>query len=126
MPSILDSYSSSILRPDATGAQERGQLRVPCYRIVQEALNNVAKHGAASRAIDDLDFGPEQVVLCIQDGRHGLIPRLFRGMDWACRIWPIGAEFPLQSRPGHATQIEFVCRGWWRWQPWMSKDESTS
>jgi signal transduction histidine kinase len=92
------------------------EMRISLYRIAQEALNNVAKHAAASHAIIELELEPEQVVLHIEDDGRGFdseaIPRLGFGVrNMADRAKDVGAEFHLESRPGQGTQIEVV------WKP---------
>lgn len=42
------------------------------FRIVQEALNNVAKHAQASHVIVRLGFEPKKVTFRIQDNGHGV------------------------------------------------------
>jgi PAS domain S-box-containing protein len=92
------------------------EMRISLYRIAQEALNNVAKHAAASHAIIELELEPEQVVLYIEDDGRGFdseaVPRLGFGVrNMANRAKDVGAEFHLESRPGQGTQIEVV------WKP---------
>jgi signal transduction histidine kinase len=49
-------------------------LHTPIYRIVQEALNNVTRHAAASEAWVDLDAGPDWVHLVVGDDGCGFEP----------------------------------------------------
>jgi signal transduction histidine kinase len=64
----------------------------------------------------ELDLGPEQVVLQIEDDGHGFDPAMvsrfgFGMRSMADRAKEIGAEFHLQSQPGQGTQIRVV------WKP---------
>jgi signal transduction histidine kinase/ligand-binding sensor domain-containing protein len=92
------------------------KVRVAIYRITQEALNNVTKHAEADRAIVELELGPEQVVLQIEDDGRGFdparVPRTGFGLrSMADRAKDIGAEFHLESQPGQGTRIQVV------WKP---------
>jgi PAS domain S-box-containing protein len=92
------------------------RVRIALYRITQEALNNVTKHAEAGRAMVDLELGPEQVVLQIEDDGRGfdpaMAPRLGFGLrSMADRAKDVGAEFHLESQPGQGTQIRVV------WKP---------
>ncbi len=46
-------------------------LELACYRIVQEALNNVAQHAKAAHAWLEVHFEAQQVVLTIRDDGEG-------------------------------------------------------
>ena len=47
-------------------------VAIHVYRVVQEALNNVARHSRAPRAAVRLRYSPESVVLEVEDGGVGL------------------------------------------------------
>jgi len=49
----------------------QGELKVAIYRIVQEGLNNVAKHTKADRVHLDLAAVRGQIALCIRDNGQG-------------------------------------------------------
>jgi two-component system sensor histidine kinase DegS len=61
---------------DVTGKERRlpAQIEVGLFRIVQEALNNVAEHAKASSASVSVDLEPEAVVLTVQDDGIGFDP----------------------------------------------------
>ncbi|HET9058510.1 MAG TPA: histidine kinase [Acidimicrobiales bacterium] len=42
-----------------------GDVALPLYRVVQEALTNVAKHARGVRAVVELAYEPDAVVVCI-------------------------------------------------------------
>lgn len=48
------------------------ELTIHLYRVMQEALNNVAKHSGSKSARVMLDYGTEAVTLEVQDAGHGL------------------------------------------------------
>jgi signal transduction histidine kinase len=56
------------------GVPERitGQPATNCFRIVQEALNNAAKHSGAKRAEVELAFGANNLTVTIMDFGRGL------------------------------------------------------
>ncbi|MFT5533455.1 MAG: signal transduction histidine kinase [Burkholderiaceae bacterium] len=45
------------------------------YRIVQEALNNIAKHASASAVTIDIDATPDQLLVAISDNGCGFVPQ---------------------------------------------------
>lgn len=61
------------------GALDRG-LSIHLYRVMQEALNNVARHSKSSRADVRLNFLPESVVLEIEDDGIGFKEGSGKGM----------------------------------------------
>jgi signal transduction histidine kinase len=85
-------------------------VHIALYRIVQEALNNVAKHARASRAIVSLYRQAGQVTLSISDNGRGFDPhavppdRLGIGIMRE-RADAIGARLEVESHPGHGTRI---------------------
>jgi signal transduction histidine kinase len=94
-------------------------VRVAVYRIAQEALNNVAKHSNAGRAIVSLrdcgDDGHDALELTVQDdgsgfeseaagaGRLGLTIMTERAES-------IGARLTVESRRGEGTCVRLVWR----------------
>ncbi len=51
-----------------------GQPATNCFRIMQEALNNAAKHSGTKRAEIHAVFRPDSLTLSIRDFGHGLSP----------------------------------------------------
>jgi signal transduction histidine kinase len=47
-------------------------VEVACYRIVTEALTNVARHAAATQCSVAVDFSPRCVTVCVEDDGIGL------------------------------------------------------
>jgi signal transduction histidine kinase len=85
-------------------------VQIALYRIVQEALNNVAKHAAASQVSVDLFYRPERAVLTIADDGVGFDPdevlpdRLGLG-TMRERAQGIQATMSIDSHPGQGTQL---------------------
>jgi signal transduction histidine kinase len=50
-----------------------GQPAIHCFRIVQEALTNAAKHSGSKRAEVSLDFAPHRLELKIRDFGRGMV-----------------------------------------------------
>jgi nitrate/nitrite-specific signal transduction histidine kinase len=90
-------------------------VQVSLYRIVQEALNNVAKHSGASRAEVALRCAPGMVEVEIVDDGKGFDPEAIGPGHLGVGIMRersqgIGAKVGISSRPGHGTRVA-VC---WR------------
>ena len=92
------------------------EREIALYRIVQEALNNVAAHANASRADVSVAFAEGEVAVTIRDdgagfaipdrpgelaeaGHYGLL-----GMRERTEL--AGGWLSIESEPGHGTQIE--------------------
>ncbi len=100
---------------EATGASQPLPVRIEVgiYRIVQEALTNIARHAEARRASIRLVTTPERVTCTIRDdgkgfdpkrvpqGRYGLI-----GLRERARL--LGGRLHLESAPRAGTRVEVV------------------
>lgn len=93
-----------------------GERRVPLeheqalYRIVQEALANVARHSGVREAEVELRYEGDGVALAIHDAGRGFDPaaRNIRGVglqSMAERAEALGGTFTLSSAPGKGTMI---------------------
>jgi signal transduction histidine kinase/ligand-binding sensor domain-containing protein len=90
------------------------ELRINFYRIVQEALNNVVKHAAATEVEVRIQRSSERAVLTIRDNGRGF-PSTGRdaplghggfgltGMAERAKL--LGGELQLQSEPGRGTLV---------------------
>ena len=80
------------------------EAEVTVYRVVQEALTNVAKHAQAERVEVDVEAGAEDVCLRISDDGRGFDPQSgtpgfgLRGMRE--RLEAAGGRLELQTGPG--------------------------
>jgi signal transduction histidine kinase len=99
---------SSELALDGTGVP--GVLSENAYRILQEALNNVAKHAQARMVRVVLRATPEQLSLRIRDDGVGFAPDGGSSglglLGMRERVNLLGGRLVLRSRPGEGTEIE--------------------
>jgi len=96
------------------GLEEVGELpsriRLAAYRIVQEALTNVAKHARASRVELRLRLlDTERLELVIRDNGCGLEPQSrhqgYGLLGMRERVLALNGEFELESAPGAGVTI---------------------
>lgn len=90
-------------------------LNTVLFRVAQEALTNMAKHGAATRVALTLEFQPGGgVLLRVLDDGRGFDPEAVQALpeqgiglrNMRERLASVGGLMELQSSPGHGTQIE--------------------
>jgi len=99
------------VRLDVRGQPRRLEpaIEYAVYRVVQEALSNVARHAGTGQAHVELDFGPAELRLCVVDtGRGFLIARTPPGqglLGMRDRAADIGAELSITASPKHGTRI---------------------
>jgi len=84
-------------------------------RIVQEALNNIAKHAQATHAAVTIEFDLDRVRCTIRDDGLGFDPAILpteptltggMGMDtMRSRAAEAGGAFEIESRPGEGTIV---------------------
>src|SRR5512133_3686193 len=92
-----------------------GERRLPqhveqaVYRVVQEALANIARHSQATRASVELVYQPAEIRIRIQDNGKGFdAPRTGEGLGLPLiqeRLEGVGGRFKIESRPGGGTQL---------------------
>src|SRR5207237_9700063 len=106
-----DTYGFDI-SVDVNGLEERlpSQTEVALFRIVQEALTNVAKHAGASRARVKLRQKDGSVQLTVADDGHGFDPEHVNGdrlglFGMQERVSLIGGQFELDAKPGRGTRL---------------------
>jgi signal transduction histidine kinase len=82
------------------------------YRLVQECLNNIAKHSGASRVTISLNSVDRELRLCVEDNGVGfheeeaLSKRDSFGLaGMRERVALLGGRFDLDSRPGRGTRV---------------------
>jgi signal transduction histidine kinase len=95
------------------------QTELALYRIVQESLNNVAKHSGAAEARVTIDFAGSQVAVRVEDDGSGFaVPERvtdlaeaghygFMGMQERAQL--VGGRLTVQSQPGGGTTIHVTC-----------------
>ncbi len=102
---------------DTEGLERRlpPHVELALYRIAQEALNNVARHAQAGRAMVSLAFSADSVILTVSDDGRGftvpdnpgdLAPQGHFGLLGIHeRAELIGAHLTLDARPGDGTTL---------------------
>lgn len=90
------------------------EVEIAAYRIIQEALNNVARHSKASRCVVRLERGAGKLVVSIEDDGGGFQLRkkkaapVARGLGLVGmqeRAMALGGRFEVISRPGEGTRV---------------------
>ncbi len=104
----IDTFCALTAGPDLGAPGEATAITV--YRVVQEALTNVARHAHAPRVDVVLQRGTDgRLHLRIADDGAGFDPaRAPRGLGlrgMAERVGALGGQFDLQSQPGAGTRI---------------------
>jgi len=84
-------------------------IRTSLYRIVQEALTNVAKHGGASSVAIRISVVPQGLKLSVQDNGRGFDPNDVHSglglLGMKERAGMLGGQLELQSKRGVGTTI---------------------
>ncbi|MHC4229151.1 MAG: sensor histidine kinase, partial [Planctomycetota bacterium] len=83
------------------------------YRIVQEALHNVAQHAEAEQAQVWLAFDPEKLCVTVEDNGQGFDCQVVQNassghlglVSMQERAQSIDSELELHSQPGHGTRV---------------------
>jgi signal transduction histidine kinase len=84
------------------------------FRMVQNALGNVAKHARADKALVTLRTAPRLTCLSVADNGCGFDPAALRqpalAHGWGLMIMreraaAIGAQLTIESAPGHGTKV---------------------
>jgi signal transduction histidine kinase len=96
---------------EGTPVRVTGQLAINCFRIMQEALNNAAKHSGTRRAEVKVSFAPELLTLSIRDFGSGL-PSVKKGTEPGLgliamreRASIIGGQLRVDSVPAVGTTV---------------------
>jgi signal transduction histidine kinase len=102
---------------EATGFQQKlnPELETALYRVIQEALTNVAKHARADDVHIHLDCADSAIMVTITDNGTGFDPQEVLGADLQRRGYGIigmqervssfGGRMDIRSRRGAGTQI---------------------
>ena len=96
---------------EGTPVRVDGQLAINCFRIMQEALNNAAKHSGTKRAEVKVSFRPERLTLSIRDFGGGL-PSVKKGTEPGLgliamreRASLVGGHLKIDSVPNGGTTV---------------------
>ncbi len=99
---------------EETGHRLPQQVENVLYRVVQEALTNVAKHARASQVRLRLELSRKKARLVVVDNGVGFVParpaasagRQQWGLSiMAERVEGVGGRFELKSRPGRGVRL---------------------
>jgi PAS domain S-box-containing protein len=90
-------------------------VEMTLFRIVQEALTNIAKHASASTVAIAVTPAAEGTILAVTDDGRGFDPKAARASAGGKRSWgqlimqeravAVGATCTVISRPGHGTTV---------------------
>jgi PAS domain S-box-containing protein len=85
-------------------------VQVAVYRICQEALNNVARHAAASTVEIHLKHEETALEVIVRDDGQGFDPEQIASGHYGLsmmheRAEGVGAQVSIVSRPGHGTEL---------------------
>lgn len=90
----------------------RGELAMPAYRVVQEALTNIVKHAGATRASVALAVSTErdQLHIVIADDGKGFDTATTGGSGFGLigmreRVAAVGGDISITSAPGEGTSV---------------------
>jgi signal transduction histidine kinase len=85
------------------------EIKQAIYRIMQEALANVAKHSSANSVDVTMCFGGDSVEFCLNDDGVGFdTEQQYEGMGLDSmreRVESLNGDFNIQSESGHGTKI---------------------
>jgi signal transduction histidine kinase len=111
-----DLATSAGVKARVTVSPEFGRLpavlETAIYRVVQEALHNVAKHANASTVTIDMRREGDWVKLLIEDDGVGISSKPIPGRQtfgmagMRERIGNLGGKMKVTSPPGNGTRIE--------------------
>jgi signal transduction histidine kinase len=94
---------------DGSGENLQPVTRESLFRIMQEALANIARHSSASQADISIDYGKDSVTLVIKDDGRGFdTSEPYSGLGLRSmreRAEALGGSFSVASEPGRGTRI---------------------
>ena len=103
------------LAVETSAARLPGDLQIACYRVLQEALTNVARHAHARHVWIELRQGDDDVNLAVRDDGVGFDPVTAHGggaqgesfglLGIQERAELLGGRAEIRSQPGHGTTI---------------------
>ncbi len=131
-PGLLDEYglvpavqwyADSRLSPQGVAVKVKARgtprplsphVQVSVYRVLQEAINNIAQHAQAQRATIAFDWRADALQVVVEDDGRGFeaaevaqTPSQHFGLlGMRERIHLVGGSFRIESAPGQGTRIE--------------------
>ncbi|OIQ66005.1 oxygen sensor histidine kinase NreB [mine drainage metagenome] len=95
------------------------EIGTACFRIVQEALTNIARHAHAQRVEISLRRQDDHMVLCVADDGAGFDVSAMRErastggslgiLGMRERAILVGGELDIASSPGQGSTVELTC-----------------
>jgi signal transduction histidine kinase len=85
------------------------EYRICIYRVVQEALNNAARHSSAKNARVSVSQTADKILVSVADDGRGFDPQRLRGMGilgMEERVRRLGGVFLIDSNPGSGTTLK--------------------
>jgi signal transduction histidine kinase len=85
------------------------EYRICIYRIVQEALNNAARHSSAKNARVTIEQTADNILVCVFDDGRGFDSQRVRGLGilgMEERVRRLGGLFTIDSKPGSSTTLK--------------------
>jgi PAS domain S-box-containing protein len=97
-----------------TGAFDNlsAEVSLCLFRVVQEALHNIAKHSRATKVDIEMHGTPKSVHLCVSDDGVGFAPNTSEAraglglVSMRERVHLVGGKFTICSKRGFGTRIE--------------------
>lgn len=92
-------------------------VKVPIFRVLQEATSNAAKYSGSTRLAVGLECEADRLLFWVRDNGQGFDPTSVRRLDGRCgsglsfmreRVTLSGGLFTLVSAPGRGTEIQAV------------------
>jgi len=91
-------------------------VRTAAYRVIQEALTNVARHSEATAVVLSLKRGARALTVTVEDNGRGFEPPELddplvgsmglRGMSERVRL--VAGSLRVESKPGHGSTVKFT------------------
>lgn len=122
IPALHYLKDSSTLQGLSVTLEVRGQgrrldaiMETVLFRVVQEALNNIARHAHVTEAKVSVGFEPDRISLKIMDQGAGFDPQkpLVPPHGWGIagmreRVVLVGGSLAIDSSPGCGTTVEVI------------------
>jgi len=84
------------------------EYKICIYRLVQEALNNAARHSAARNAKVTVEQKSDRILVTVSDDGRGFDPQRARGLGilgMEERVKRLGGKLAIDSKPGTGTTV---------------------